>query len=290
MNADVTPAELVRRTASKARRDGLMPLVTRSGDFTETAVHRWTVSRRRVRELLQSDDEALRRIGVTLWRGRNRAVRNDQERQWIESLEEVRNSILNSTDTIEDWGHEEPVAELAMSSQPCCLLLFGFVRQFQPQQALELGASVGMSAMYQAAALESNGAGELTTIEASEPRADIAASNFDRVGLTNVDVVCGRFHDQLQDVLEEQGSVDLAYIDGHHEGSATIEYFDEIAPYLSHDAPVIFDDTDWSDDMAAAWEMLCKDDRLDPIVESSGYGIALAGGSRGRTQPQRIVL
>ena len=61
------------------------------------------------------------------------------------------------------------------------------------------------------------GDGALVTLEGADSLAAIARRNLERLGRSNVRVVIGRFEDTLAGVLRELGTLDYAFIDGHHD-------------------------------------------------------------------------
>jgi predicted O-methyltransferase YrrM len=140
------------------------------------------------------------------------------------------------------------------------LLLFRLMREIKPGNCIELGTSVGVSACYQAAALKLNGSG-----------------NFVTLGLDNVELVCGRFQDTLSGVLLANPLVDYAFIDGHHDGSATVNYFNELAPALAPAAVLMFDDIRWSEGMTRAWDVIRHDPRVRMSVDLGCMGLICTG-------------
>ena len=118
-----------------------------------------------------------------------------------------------------------------------------------------------------------SGGGRLTTLEGSPARARIARSVFEAVGLDNVMCKIGLFTDTLRETLEEMGSVDYAFIDGHHLKQPTLDYFDEIYPHLAEGALVIFDDIRYSRGMREAWSLLKRDIRIKVAVDLGRMGV-----------------
>ncbi len=121
---------------------------------------------------------------------------------------------------------------------------------------MELGTCLGITAAYQAAALEINQSGKLVTLEGAEPLAELACDNFKRLRLSRATVRVGRFQDILGAILREQAPIDFAFIDGHHDGDATVGYFREILPFLSEGAILVFDDILWYETMKIAWQRI----------------------------------
>jgi predicted O-methyltransferase YrrM len=87
-----------------------------------------------------------------------------------------------------------------------------------------------------------------------------------------VTTITGRFLDTLDGALKN-GPYDFAFIDGHHEGDATIDYFTRIRPHLTGNSIVIFDDINSSRGMQGAWKTIReRKDKLDH-VSIMGWGV-----------------
>jgi predicted O-methyltransferase YrrM len=150
-------------------------------------------------------------------------------------------------------------------------VLYHLTKALRPQRVLEMGTCVGISGSYIAAALQLNNQGRLWTIEGSPATAALAQQTFQVLGLNDrITSLVGPFHDILQPCLKEQGSFDLVFVDGHHDGKATVRYFHQLKPHLSANAVVVFDDIIWSAGMAQAWREISA----DPVVKDS---VALGG-------------
>lgn len=155
-------------------------------------------------------------------------------------------------------------------------LLFNLIREYKPAVCIELGTCLGISTLYQAAALSLNKAGKIVTIEGAKTLAKYARQNIETIGLKNVRVVAGRFQDVLDEVLKESRPVDFAFIDGHHDEKATIRYFDQIIPCLANQGVVlVFDDISWSRGMKKAWKKIKVDDSVKISVDLWKVGICL---------------
>ena len=152
-------------------------------------------------------------------------------------------------------------------------LLFYLVREVAPVNALELGTALGFSAAYQGAALELNGHGRLVTIEGAPPLAALARHNLARIGIDTVDVVSGPFRDALPPVLERLQSLEFAYVDGHHDGRATLDYFSALLTAIRRPALLVFDDIGISPGMRAAWEQIARHPRVTLAVDFQKLGV-----------------
>jgi len=236
-----------------------------------------------------------------------------EEKQWIDRIESLREALNASSSEISivDYGagssglnlsREEmyqgrvvtrtigEVCRTASKPQKWAFLLFKLIREFRPSICLELGTSLGISTAYQAAALELNHRGRIVTLEGAESLASLARENFTKLGLERVDVVVGRFQDNLGGVLRQQAPVDFAFIDGHHDEEATLAYFEQIAPFLAENAIVVFDDISWSKGMERAWNTIIGDKRVRVSIDLFSLGICIVADSPGEKQRVKLAL
>jgi predicted O-methyltransferase YrrM len=171
------------------------------------------------------------------------------------------------------------ICRIASGPPRSALLLLELVHDFRPASAVELGTSLAISTAYMAAALELSGEGRLVTLEGAGTVAERAGRNLARLGLDGrVEIVVGRFQDTLGGVLARVAPVDYAFVDGHHDGDATLAYFEQLAPSLSEDALLVFDDVSWSRGMAKAWERIRSDERVSLSVDLFQIGLCVVGG------------
>ena len=240
-------------------------------------------------------------------------ARTGEERAWFDRIERLRAELDISGDPVTrlDHGAGEPgagrtaeemlagVEQRDTLGQICrrtskspfwCTLLFNLVRNSRPDSCIELGTSVGISAAYQAAALELNGTGTFATLEGSPAVADIARDNFRRLGLDRIEVVGGRFQDTLADVLRARQPVDYVFVDGHHDEQATLGYFEQLLPFLAGAALLVFDDIAWSDGMKRAWSRIASDQRVSLAIGLGPLGVCLIDGSAGRRRYYHVPI
>ncbi len=129
-------------------------------------------------------------------------------------------------------------------------------------------------AAYQAAALELNQAGRLLTLEGDPAKARIAQDNLKQLGLGRVTVRVGRFQNVLPGVLAES-PVDYAFIDGHHDEQATLQYFKLIAACTRQPGLLVFDDIWWSQGMRRAWDTIRMDQKVRLSCNLGSMGLCL---------------
>jgi predicted O-methyltransferase YrrM len=155
--------------------------------------------------------------------------------------------------------------------------LYRLVRELRPARVLEMGSSFGISTAYLAAALEANGRGDLIALEGAPSIAAIAAEGLDELGLGRARIVPGRSADTLAESWADGVPLDLVFVDGHHDGPATIDYFEQLLPHAAPGAVLVFDDIRWSDSMLAAWERIAADPRCAEVIDADRIGAVVLG-------------
>jgi predicted O-methyltransferase YrrM len=221
------------------------------------------------------------------------------EQNWIAKIENQRKYLLSRNEQLNDGslgkgglcdgGQTTIKQECEISKLPkSALMLYLITRAVNPQKVIELGTNLGISSSYIGAALKVNGKnGRLITLDASPYRLKIAKEIHQNLGLDNIAYVEGLFTDTLSSTLRNMNSIDLAFIDGHHQYQPTLDYFEEILGFAKDDTVFVFDDIRWSDGMKKAWLELQSDRRLGLIVDCSSMGICVR---RQETISQRYVL
>lgn len=246
-------------------------------------------------ELERSTDKDLSRFAEVVKQVK-RNIFTEQELSAYRIVEKKRLQLLNSNERIvvQDFGAGNPdsirtkeqsidgvsgtdtvssICKNASTPENFGRLLFKLIAEFNPKCCLELGTSLGISALYQVLALKSNGHGRFVTIEGSQSIAKIAEQTIEELAYSNFAVHVGKFKDVLPTILHALGNVDFVFIDGHHDRFATKEYFETIYPYLSEKSIVIFDDIDWSKGMGEFWSEMNRDSRVKFSFDLFRWGV-----------------
>ena len=138
-----------------------------------------------------------------------------------------------------------------------------------------------MSAAYQAAALELNGRGRLVTLDWNPARSEVARRNLEELGLApRVEAEVGAFQELLDPVLDREGPVDFAFVDGNHKEDTTVEYFERISASASETALLAFDDIRWSRGMRRAWRAIAADPKVGLSIDIGWMALCLVGERR----------
>ena len=149
-------------------------------------------------------------------------------------------------------------------------LLFRLAKHFQPEIILELGTSLGISAMYQSLAVPQS---KIITIEGCPKTAEIAQENFNQLNQQNIELISGNFNDVLPDVLKNINKLDFAFFDGNHTKEATIEYFNQCLKKSHSKTLFIFDDIHWSEGMEDAWNFIKNHEKVIITIDLFFMGL-----------------
>jgi len=149
-------------------------------------------------------------------------------------------------------------------------LLYRIASYFKTDRALELGTSLGIGTY--ALAL---GAKEAVSIEGSPAVVDYARQRLNEIGIKNVALVQGTFKEFFDGklLLKPTGVYDLVFIDGHHDGAATLDYFERVLPYCHENTVIILDDIHWSKSMTQAWQQLTGHPTVTASINTFQWGI-----------------
>lgn len=151
-------------------------------------------------------------------------------------------------------------------------LLYLFARASSSQTILELGSCAGIASSYMAAA----GCSRFIGVEGSSGLAELARSNVRQIQ-PEAQIIEALFDDAL-DALDWPDGIDMTWIDGQHEKSATLHYFQRIRDSLNPGAVVVFDDITWSQDMREAWNRLRCTAGFSDTIDLGRIGAAVWQG------------
>lgn len=222
------------------------------------------------------------------------ALYDDDRRYYaFESIERRRDALILQGGSLwmTDYGTGRSglrsMRQLALrsSSSPAKgRLLFRLAARFKPDRVLELGACIGIGALYLAYARPHS---RLLVLEGSEQSAAVGKGLFAAEGL-RADWRIGPFDQTLEGALRELGSLDLAHLDGHHEGEATWRYYQMCADRASPRALFVIDDLRYSPDMQACWQRICADPRARLTIDLFDMGLVFFDPAL--RQKQRLTL
>lgn len=161
-------------------------------------------------------------------------------------------------------------------------LLYRLGAYFKPTQILELGTHLGMGTTALCLGAKPN---RLITVEGCPETAQFTQNNFEVWGSNNpelnaIELINNNFEDflkalhqdlntlqDLKSARSSQNTFDLIYLDGHHDGPATLRYFESLKKYTHDNTILIIDDIHWSIGMSAAWQQIISDPKVSVSID-----------------------
>jgi len=174
--------------------------------------------------------------------------------------------------SISGFQREVPLEKMisqTASSQKWGRLLLRFAQLKSGAINLELGTNLGVGLRYLVSG--SFFQHRWISIEGDPSTASLAREAFSKD--SQVEVLTGRFWDVLPNVLPENRDLGLVFIDGHHDGAATMEYADFISAKVNSQGWMIFDDIRWSPSMKNSWEQLKTRPWVDRWADFGKMGV-----------------
>jgi predicted O-methyltransferase YrrM len=189
----------------------------------------------------------------------------------------MRSKSIVSVLPIGASGHKETrteslrdVAERTSKSAKYAELLERICNYYQPQYAIEIGSSVGISTLYQASGINQ---GYLFSLEGNPDSVKIARHNAEKLGLGHIQFIEGMFDETLPSVVQQLPRVDYVFFDGNHTMEATLKYFETCLQKAHSGSIFIFDDIRWSDNMQRAWQKIKNHPQVTVTVDLFFMGI-----------------
>ncbi len=200
------------------------------------------------------------------------------------SAERLRHKLLynNARIAIKDYGAGSMVtdkrqrsvkdlAKYAAISPRQGKQLFNLVRMTKPKTILEMGTSLGISAIYQAGAAPK---ATFISLEGCPNTARLAQNNLRSLGYNQITVLEGPFKENLPTALHQLGAnTDFIFLDGDHQEGSTLAYYQECVPFLHNDSVFVLADIHWSESMEKAWNSLKSRDEVSISIDLFHFGI-----------------
>lgn len=163
--------------------------------------------------------------------------------------------------------------------------LFRLVQWLKPQTMLELGAGLGVSTLYQAAAARNS---IFIALEGQTALAARTAQHIREYGFDKVTVRAGLFKDTLPEALRSLQKLDYLFIDGDHRYEAVKANFYSCQPFFTENAVVVIADIHWSEGMLKAWHELRQSKGVSLSIDL--YDIGILFFRNGQKQAQHLAL
>ena len=211
--------------------------------------------------------------------------RNKIDDEVVKSIRRLRREMKNDKRVINvhDLGagaikegknvYSRKVSDIAYSSstpEKYGFLLAQMASKFGKPYIIELGSSVGISALYMAL---SSPKLEVHTIEGCPETAGIAQENFKKAGASNVKLHVGSFDEILPDIMKKNEAPGVVFIDGNHRKEPLLEYFKLVSDCANNDTAVIIDDIYLSPEMSEAWQEIKKQPEVSLTIDLYRMGM-----------------
>lgn len=194
-------------------------------------------------------------------------------------VERIRQNLLRDTSKVyvNDFGtgtsgerRVRDIARRSLKSPRDAKLLYRLAARTNPVNIIELGTSLGVTALYFA---QSDTRRPVYTLEGAPQVAAIARSLFGKYRQTHVRLVEGRIEDTLPGVLDEVSEIGLLFMDANHTGEATLAYFNACLPKITDRTVTVIDDIHASPSMEEAWRRVTAHPRAHACIDLFSMGI-----------------
>lgn len=198
-------------------------------------------------------------------------------------IEKIRNNLLSDrtkiavTDlgagSVKTEGSVRNISDIAdCSALPLkyCLLLANLTGKFGGENVIELGTSLGISAMYMAAVRKD---AIVHTIEGCPALSEIASENFKKAGLENIRLWNSSFDDKLPGLLSDGIKPGLVFIDGNHRKDAVLGYIKQLSEVMDNESVIVIDDIYLSKSMSEAWSEIKKMKNVTVTIDLFRMGL-----------------
>ncbi|MFK7831993.1 MAG: O-methyltransferase [Winogradskyella sp.] len=159
------------------------------------------------------------------------------------------------------------MVKTSSSSKKDTELLYRVSKYFKFKNTLELGTSLGMGTLAFALA---NPNSEIITVEGCPNTSKFSKSKLKNIEVNNVQFTIDNFTDAISNLNENQ--FDVVFFDGHHNKTATIQYFESLLSKAHNDTVFVFDDIYWSKGMTEAWEYIKNHKSISVTVDCFHLG------------------
>ncbi len=150
-------------------------------------------------------------------------------------------------------------------------LIYLLSKNFEHKEILELGTSLGVGTLH---LHWGNPSAKITTLEACPNTFAFARKNLQSQCYPNgpINIENTLFKEFIE---TSKTNYDLIFIDGHHNGTALLEYMEALDKNSNEQTIFIVDDIRWSKDMLMAWNQLIQNEKYQLSIDFFKMGILM---------------
>lgn len=206
---------------------------------------------------------------------------DNQNHEAYNILARYRNQLIKNKQSVmvEDFGSGSKrfktefrkvsdIAKTSGSTLKKAYFLHRLCLYFKPKTILELGTSLGIGTTALAIGDKNS---QVATIEGSKELANLSGEYLRDFNISNVNIINKPFSQALSNLKPH--SWDFIFIDGHHDQTATIDYFEILLASAHNDTVIIFDDIYWSKGMTTAWNFIKNHPNITVSIDVFYFGI-----------------
>jgi predicted O-methyltransferase YrrM len=163
-------------------------------------------------------------------------------------------------------------------------ILYAMTKHYQPQNILEFGTSLGVGTLSMHLG---NSNALIDTVEANEEVYSLAKMNLHTFSEHASNI---HFHPTTFDQFIVKSLVktyDMIFIDGHHDGTALLDYLDKLVPFTHNQTLIVLDDIRWSESMYDAWKQCQTRHEFHVTLDLFSFGIVIP---RKEQEKQHFVI
>ena len=150
-------------------------------------------------------------------------------------------------------------------------VLHNLVHHLKPKSILELGSSLGLSALYQHTGWSQ---ASFLAVEGAPELAEKAQQHV-QIQSVPIELQCGLFDDVLPALLERQATFDYIYLDGHHQLEPSRRYYEQLKQLAVDGTVIVLDDIHWSAGMEQFWNDVIADTDATFTIDLFEFGIVI---------------
>jgi predicted O-methyltransferase YrrM len=212
-------------------------------------------------------------------------IRRHKAEEIFARIEQIRQECLRSNKIIQKTDHGystnsnpfrvypitlRKIARTSLTPPRIARRLFRLARFMKATKILEIGTSLGITTAYFALARPD---ARIITLEGCPELSRIAREHFNRLGIKNIELLEGRFEENLSKALNLLETADIVYIDGNHQKEALLNYYKQCYDHSVNDTVIVIDDIHSSPGMEEAWEEIWQKEeaRVSLDLFTSGW-------------------
>lgn len=161
------------------------------------------------------------------------------------------------------------VARTSLSPYRYAMFYMDLLYFCEAKRVIELGTSLGLTALYLAHKKDAM----IYTFEGSHSIANVALTNFEWAGKSNIKLIEGNINNTLHRFLEPTEKVDFVLMDANHRYLPTLEYYQQLTRRLKSSSLMVIDDIHRSEEMEKAWNEIRKDTLVYGSIDMHRCGI-----------------